>query len=353
MGVGFLVVISGAAGAAQPPDGGLETVALPGGPPVVRDYLAVDAVQGQLWAPAGNSERIDVVDVKTGALRSIEHQPIAKRGERTVGPSSATVGDGVVYVGNRADSSICGFDARTLEPRGCTKLTASPDGLAWVSTTREVWATTPKDDSLVFLAADAAGALTVKGSLKLAGGPEGYAVDAARGLFYTNLEDGDRTLAIDVRTKKVVSTWKPECGKEGPRGLAIDTARRQLFVACTDRLKVLDASGSGKVLGELLTGAGVDNIDLVPSSHRAYVASGKESRLTIAEASAAGALSAVGTFTTSPGCRTVVVVPASGVAWLPDSKEGRLVVVRPEQAAVMAPTGSPAPIPTPVPAPKK
>ena len=31
------------------------------------------------------------------------------------------------------------------------------------------------------------------------GEPEGYAVDAQRALFYTNLEDRDRTLAIDVQ----------------------------------------------------------------------------------------------------------------------------------------------------------
>ena len=39
------------------------------------------------------------------------------------------------------------------------------------------------------------------------GEPEGFAVDDARGLFYTNLEDKDRTLAIDLKTRQITKTW--------------------------------------------------------------------------------------------------------------------------------------------------
>src|ERR1700690_4605854 len=36
--------------------------------------------------------------------------------------------------------------------------------------------------------------------IKTDGSPECYAVDAAHGVFYTNLEDKNRTLAIDIKT---------------------------------------------------------------------------------------------------------------------------------------------------------
>jgi DNA-binding beta-propeller fold protein YncE len=103
-----------------------------------------------------------------------------------------------------------------------------------------------------------------------------------RSVFYTNLEDKDKTLAIDIKTRKVAATWSPGCGAEGPRGLAIDGARRLLFVACTNGVVTLDLAREGKVVSHLKTGAGVDNIDYFPPRNLLYVASGKDAVLTIA-----------------------------------------------------------------------
>ena len=68
-----------------------------------------------------------------------------------VGPSSVTIGDGVVYVGNRADSSVCAFDARSLAKGACHKIDSMPDGLAYVAPRQEVWVTTPRDKSIRIL----------------------------------------------------------------------------------------------------------------------------------------------------------------------------------------------------------
>jgi len=51
--------------------------------------------------------------------------------------------------------------------------------------------------------------LAQKMKLTFPGNPEGYAVDAKRGRFYTNLEDKDRTVAIDLKTHETVATWNP------------------------------------------------------------------------------------------------------------------------------------------------
>jgi len=304
-----------------------EFIALPGGPPVGMDYLAYDAVTARLWVPAGNTGRVDVLDTRSGKLEVIDHVPTAQRGERSVGASAATVGDGVAYVGNRADSTVCAFDAKSLAHRGCITLSSSPDGLAYVATTKEVWVTTPKDLSVAVLDVKSTGAPRLAGTIKLEGKPEGYAVDTQRGIFYTNLENKDRTVAMDVHTRQVVATWKPDCGEAGPRGLALDEGRRQLFVACTDRIKTLDAT-NGVLLSELATGGGVDNIDYLTSRRLVYAASGQEARLTVAAVGDDGALTVASTSKTAEGCRTVVVDNA-GTAYLPDSRGGRLVVVRP------------------------
>jgi DNA-binding beta-propeller fold protein YncE len=304
-----------------------EAISLPGGPPVAMDYLAFDPASHRLWVPAGNTGRIFVLETRSRELRKIEGVVTARRDDRLVGASSATVGSGMVYVGDRADSTVCAYDATTLARRGCATLSSPPDGLAYVATTREVWVTSPKDGTIGVLSVEDPGAPRVLRSIELPGVPEGYAVDPGRGVFYTNLEDKDRTLAIDVRTRNVTATWSPGCGEKGPRGLAVDTARQHLFVACTDRLKVLDAK-DGAWLSEVASGAGVDNIDFLASRRLVYVASGKDARLTIAAVAEGGSLKVVSTTPTAEGCRTVVA-DDTGSAYLPDPRGGRILIVRP------------------------
>src|SRR5262249_14654731 len=158
-----------------------------------------------------------------------------------------------------------------------------------------------------------------------------YAVDGARGVFYTNLEDKDRTLAIDVRTRKIVGTFAPGCGADGPRGLALDGARGLLFVACTAGAAALDVGHGGRVTGSLATGGGVDNIDSHAAKRLLYAASARDGPLTIARASDAGALTVAATAPTAKGARNPVV-DARGVAYVADSPDGKLIVVPPPGA---------------------
>jgi DNA-binding beta-propeller fold protein YncE len=307
------------------------SIALPGGPPVSMDYLAYDAKNDRVWVPAGNTGTVDVIDAKTGTVAAVKGFGTARvKGrdgqEREVGPSAAGVGDGFVYIGNRAGAQVCAVDARSLEKKGCVGLPSPPDGVAWIATTREVWVTTPRDGSITVLDAKDGAAPKLAGRVAIAH-PEGYAVDAERGLFYTNEEDDDRTLAIDVRRRAVVATWNPGCGKGGPRGLALDSRRRHLFVACPTSIKVLDAGRDGAVLGELDIGAGADNIDYLEAQHLVYAAAGRAGRLTVAEVSESGALTKVRSAPVPEGGR-VVVVDAHGAAYVADSKGGRIVVIK-------------------------
>jgi DNA-binding beta-propeller fold protein YncE len=306
------------------------SIKLPGGPPVGMDYLAFDPANGRVWVPAGNTGNVDVIDVATGKVTAVGGFPTApspRPGRPNMGPSSATVGDGVVWVGNRADSKVCAFDARTLARGACAQLASMPDGVAYVAATREVWVTTPRDHSITVV--DTAGKEPrVAASIKLDGSPEGYAVDGARGLFYTNLEDKDRTLTVDVKKREVTADWPTGCGGDGPRGLALDGARGLLFVACTDGAIALDAAHGGKLAGRLRTGGGVDNIDYSGKRALLYVASSKAATLTIARVQANGMLAPAATSPTSKGARNPVV-DASGTAYVADTPGGRLIVVKP------------------------
>jgi DNA-binding beta-propeller fold protein YncE len=188
-----------------------------------------------------------------------------------------------------------------------------------------VWVTTPKDDTLTVLDASKPEALKIKTTIKLEGAPEGYAVDNARGLFFTNLEDKDRTVVLDVKSHKPKATWNPQCGSAGPRGIAADLEHGFLFVACTDHLVVLDSGHDGAVVAKLDTGAGVDNIDWVEPQRLLYIGAAKAAKLTVARMDEKGQPTVVQTSESTQGARNGVA-DASGHAYLADPVNARLLV---------------------------
>jgi DNA-binding beta-propeller fold protein YncE len=310
----------------------VRTIALPDAPDggVMLDYLAFEPGRGRVWVPAGNTGLADVIDAASGQVARVSGFPTAeveRHGhKRVVGPSSAAVGDGVVYVGNRGDQSVCAIDAATLQKGACLKLDSMPDGLAYVAATHELWVTTPRSKSLQVLDASTPAELKAKATVTLEGEPEGYAVDDARGLFFTNLEDADRTLAIDLHSRAVKQSWTSGCGEGGPKGLALDHAANLLLLACPDRVKVLDLGHGGQVLSELETGAGVDNLDYLESKREVFVGAAKAARLTVGRVDAEGKLAKLAEVPTAAGARNPVVAP-DGTAFLTDAAAGRILVV--------------------------
>jgi DNA-binding beta-propeller fold protein YncE len=313
----------------------VRSLALPheGATGIYMDYIAYDPATGFVWAPAGNTGAVDVIDTRSGKVTSIGDFPTAevqfRNGKRTVGPTSVTIGEGVAYVGNRADYRVCSVNARTLVPKTCAHIDSMPDGLAYVAATKEVWVTAPRDKSIRILDAQT---LAQKAKLTFDGNPEGFAVDSSRGRFYTNLEDKDRSLAIDIHSHETVATWNPACGKEGPHGLRVDEKSGFLFVACSAEAEVLDAAHDGKVLSMVDTGDGVDDIDYAPAMHRLYVGAAKAAQLTIARVDANGKLTVVSQVPTHAGARNGVVT-RGGTVYLAHSGTGLsdLIVVTPKK----------------------
>jgi DNA-binding beta-propeller fold protein YncE len=301
-----------------------QNLALPAAAPVTMDYLA--AAGSQVWIPAGNTGKVFVLDGAGKPFRTIDGFATKKgRNDRVMGPSSVTLSAATAFIGNRGDSSICAFERQSLAKKSCATLAGVPDGTFWVAPTQEVWVTTPRDKSLQIL--KARGDLQLGGQMQLEGEPEGYAVDPGRGLVYTNLEDKDLTLVIDARARKVVSTFHPGCGAAGPRGLAIDTERALLFVACTDAVVALDAK-TGERRGRIETGKGVDNIDYLQAKKRLYVSAGQAAKLIIAEVADDGSLREIASAEVGSGSR-VVVATEDGTAYAADSQSGALWVVKP------------------------
>src|SRR5213595_523565 len=275
----------------------LKRISLPGaGGAVALDYFAYDHATGKLWVPASNTGSVDVIDEKTDAVSQITGFPtgeIERRGRKiTVGPTAASIGDGVVYIGDRGDATVCVIDAKTHALGKCVPVsvdrTVTPDGVVYVAATREVWVTlrvkagdnAPAKSLEVFDASDPHH-LKQKTGIPLESLAEGYAVDKQRVLFYTNIEDTGSKVSIDVRSHKIVAEWNP--GSSDLQGLALDSARRFLFVACGDHVVSIDAGHGGKVLDSITTGPGLDNIDYSPDAKLLYAAASQAATLIIAE----------------------------------------------------------------------
>jgi DNA-binding beta-propeller fold protein YncE len=296
--------------AADPATYKVTMLPLPGASPagISMDYLGYDPATNSVWVPAGNTGAVDVIDATTQKVTQISGFPSGEMGagnrKRVVGPSSVTFGKGSVYIGDRFDSSVCALDARTHARGACVKLDSMPDGLAYVASTHEVWVTTPRDKTIRILDATS---LAQKAKLTFEGNPEGFAVDAVRGRFYTNMEDKDLTLAIDLKSHKTIATWKPACGEDGPHGIKLDEKDGYLLVACSTNTEVLDAGHGGAVLSSVETGDGVDDLDYVPSTRMVYVGAAKAAQLTVAHLDAAGKLTIKEKAATHPGARNGVV----------------------------------------------
>jgi len=323
----------------------LKPLTLPGANGLVMlDYFAYDSMTNRLWVPAGNMGSVDVIDTTTDQIKQVEGFSVAQvefRGkQRLVGPSSVAIGDGVVYVGSRADSKICVIDAHTLKLGACIQfapasagMAAAPDGLIYIAATQELWATSgappigipASDRSIKTFSASHPKRLTPSGKIPLLGSAEGYAVDNTHGRFYTNLEETGQTVAIDVRKRTVAATWR-SC--DDPSGIAVDDRREFVFVACSDHVIVLDAH-NGRVTGTLPTGAGIDNIDYAQSSRRLYVGAAEAAQLTIASIDDNGKPNVVAQIPTVKGTRSVVAGP-KGSAYLIDPLGGRILKVQPK-----------------------
>ena len=293
------------------------------------DYLLFNPRTKTVWVPAGNTGSVDVVDIATGKVSRIEGfatKEVEWHGHKhTVGPSSATLGEDQVFVGNRGDNSICAVDEHKLVKGTCGTLDSMPDGIAYVAKTKEVWVTTPRDKSIRVLDAKS---LAQKAKLAFDGEPEGFAVDAVRARFYTNLEDKDVTLAIDLASHRTVATWKPSCGEEGPHGLRLDDKAGHLFVACSTKVETLDAAKDGAILGSVDTGDGNDDLDFAAASRLLYAGSAHAGTLTIATVDPKGALAVSAVVPTAEGARNGVV-DDHGKVYLSHSKGSELIVAVP------------------------
>jgi len=312
----------------------VKPISLPGANGVVvLDHLAYDRARGRLWVPASNTGNVDVINEASDTVSPIsgfKTGEVELEGHKVkLGPTAASVGDRVVYIGNRGDSTLSIIDSETLERGESLQMTpaspetgGSPHGVVYVAMTRELWVTTGPGKSIEVFDASEPRHLKWKLRIPLDGSTEGFAVDNQRGRFYTNIDDMGKTVAIDVRSHKVVSEW--DVGSSDLQGLALDTKRGFLFVACQDHVVSLDIGHDGKVTDSVTTGGGLDDIDFSAEQKVLYAAASVTATLTIAEVSDDGKFHVKALVPTAKEARGVIAAKGK-TAYLIDPAEGHIL----------------------------
>jgi YVTN family beta-propeller protein len=321
----------------------LTPITLPGASGVVSlDYFACDRSTGKLWVPASNTGNVDVIDETRDAVSQVsgfKTGEVELRGRKVpLGPTAVSIGDGVVYIGNRGDSSLSVIDAQTLKREAHLEVApasagpaAAPDAVVYVVATRELWITTgappigvpSADKTIQVFDASEPRHLKLKLKIPLDGSAEGYAVDNQRGLFYTNIEETGKTVAIDVRSHKVVAEWKIH---DDLQGLALDSERGFLFVACGDHVVSLDVAHGGRLIDSMVTGPGLDNIDFSRDEKALYAAASVTATLSIIEVGDDGKFRLKALIPTVKGARGVIAGKGE-TAYLIDPAQGRILKV--------------------------
>jgi DNA-binding beta-propeller fold protein YncE len=155
-------------------------------------------------------------------------------------------------------------------------------------------------------------------TIPLGGSPEFAVADSTAGRVYSNLEDKNEVVVIDVAKHEVVAHWPLAPGEE-PTGIALDAAHHRLFVTCHNKVMEMLDTTTGKVLATVPIGAGVDGCAFDGATQLAFASCG-EGTTTIAKEETPEKLTVVQTLQTERGARTIALDPKTHRIYLPTAQ---------------------------------
>lgn len=261
----------------SPPGAGLQLVARVKVPWMTGtwDHLTADGASGRLFVSAQDQDTVDVIDLHADkalpGIAGLFHRP---QGQCYLGASrqlAVTSGkdgtcrilDGETFALQHTIQLAAGADMMDLDPCG-----------PWLIAESGGTDSKRGPGHLTFIdPATGAVAGAVVTGLRAAA----FALERGSDLLYAAIPGGNQVAVIDRRQRTIVRQF-PVSGR--PACLALDEAGRRLFVTTRTypgtnspaKFLVLDA-GSGRILAELPSPDGVENMFYDPLHHRIYTTS--------------------------------------------------------------------------------
>jgi chromate transporter len=316
---GILVQTSGAS-AQAPADthGELHVVAdvpLPG-PPVRFDYQSLDDAAGVLYISHMNAGEVIVFDTRARKVLGI------------VGGMPRVTGVLVVPQLHRLYASVAGLhrvaiiDTRTLTLIAMVGRIGFPDGIVYAPEVKKIFVSDESGGAELVIDATRDRALD---TIPLGGEAGNSIYDSVSKHILVAVQTRDEVVAIDPGTDRLVGRYRL-AGAARPHGLALDAARRLLFVAdeTNGNLLVVDLR-TMQTKGRHRVGNDPDVLAFDPGQGRLYV--GAESgRLTVLEENG-DSLARIASIDI-PHAHTVSVSPSTHLIYLPLADVGHRPVLR-------------------------
>ena len=269
------------------------------------DYAATDEAGRRVYVTHGN--KVVVIDIdKDEVVGEITDTPGVHG--FAIAPE---LGLGFSSNGQESKSSI--VDLKTLKTTAKVDTGQNPDGILYVPGVQEVYTFNRSRTAPSATVFDAKTGKVVT-TITLPGTPEFAVCDIKAGRVYNNIDSKNEVVAIDFKTHKVVAEW-PTAPGEGGSGMAIDLVNHRLFIGC-DNVMVMMDSTSGKVVGSVPIGAGVDANRFDPGTMLAFASCGQAGSVTIAKEEAPDKLTVVQTLETARGARTMTLDPKTHKIYL-------------------------------------
>jgi YVTN family beta-propeller protein len=215
--------------------------------------------------------------------------------------------------GKEAKSSV--VDLKTLKTVSKIDTGESPDALVYEPLRGEVYVFNHKGNSATVIDAKQT---KVTATIPLGGGPEFAVADANAKRIYCNIEDKSEVAVIDTEKHDVIARWPVAPGTE-PSGIALDAVHHRLFTTCHNKMMAMVDTETGKVIGTVPIGAGVDGCAFDEATQLVFASCG-DGTTTIAKEETPEKLTAVQTLTTERGARTIALDSKTHRVYLPSAQ---------------------------------
>ena len=268
------------------------------------DYISVDSKAHRGYV--SHTSKVVVIDLDAGKVVGEIPDTTGVHGF-AVAPE---LGRGFSSNGRANTSTI--VDLKTLKPLGTVMTGGNPDAILYEPSRKEVYTFNGSGKSATVFAADTGNVIA---TIDLGAKPEAAVADAAANRVFVNLEDTSSIAAIDMKTHKVVNTWKLE-GCEEPTGLGYDAKKHRLISACGNKVMAVTDSVSGKHVTSAPIGDGADGAAYDPATGYAFASNG-EGTVTIAHLDTPDKLTVVQTLPTLRTARTMILDPETHNIYLP------------------------------------
>ncbi|GDY01111.1 hypothetical protein LBMAG49_04400 [Planctomycetota bacterium] len=264
------------------------------------DYLSVDSAGRRLYVSHGTKAVVIDLDKET-VVGEITNTPgihgiaIAPKLNRA-------------FTTNGRENKVSVVDLKTLETTSRVATGENPDAIFFEPLREEIYTFNGRSKDSTVIDAKTG---KVVATIPLGGKPEFAQADGAR--IFVNIEDQNEVAVIDTEKHEVVAHW-PIAPGEGASGMAIDVKNHRLFLGA-DKLMIMLDYTSGKVVGSVPIGEGVDANSFDPATQLAF-ASCRDGTVTIAHEDAPDKLTVVQTLKTARGSRTMTIDPTTHKIYL-------------------------------------